>query len=337
MGIVHQGISSGGSARVKSLFITATGYNPTGSEVLSLGHAYMRTIKAQTAKNEDFQTAHRPYALDVEITHETFMATWAALLNLYKLQTNGFVDAWLTMGDGTGDIYNFINDATPSSPAGSTNLGLAFEYNHTVKKASLKAMLSGQMSINPAGTDEVDWWTGATGSTTGGTGTSTIGLVVGGSGTTRGGGFSLGSDVPPNYRSIQLTNSTGAALVGTNVDFSFDLKSGSVSDKDARNRYIHNHYDWILKFKSMNAKAAEIDAWNNDAQAGVAALVTDSIGRTINLPSVPCDYILTKGDDGNFIEGEIKGRTVINTTGQDAIDIGVGTATELKILNVGNT
>ena len=337
MSTVHQGLSSGGSARVKSLCLTSTGYSPTGSEILFLGHAFMRTMKLQTLKNEDFQTAHRPYALNVELTHETFLATWAALLNLYKLQVNGFVDAWVTMGDGSGDIYNFINDATPATPAGSTNLGLAFEYSHNETKASLKAMLSGQMSINAAGTDEVDWWTGAVGSTTGGTGTSTVGLVVGGSGTTRGGGFSLTSDIPPNYRTIQLTNAAGAALVGTNVNFSFDLKSGSVSDKDARNRYIHNHYDWILKFKSMNAKATEIDAWNTDAQAGVAALVTDSIGRTINLPSVPCDYTLTKGDDGNFIEGEIKGRTVINTTGQDAIDIGVSSATELKILNVGNT
>ncbi|MBS1903465.1 MAG: hypothetical protein JSS75_07175 [Bacteroidetes bacterium] len=324
MSTVHQGLKSGRAQRVNSLLVVPTGNAFTSPEALSLGHAYLRSFKTESVTNDDFQKAYRPYAHNVEVRHETFRATWPMLLNLYLLIKNGLVDAKLQMADG--DYWYFINDSTPATPNGSTNLGPAFEYSHTVTMSKLAAMFSGQVND-----DELDWMADAVAATTGGAGTGTIGMSAG--------GYDLTTDVPGNFQSFQFTNAAGAALEGAMLDMNFTLKSSDKYDKDTRNRYTHSMFDWSLKGKSKSVGASNIKAWTTDARAGVAILATLADGRKISLPTVPSKMSITKADDDHIIDFEVKGQTCLNVTetsgATEAIDIGVTNADTLAIKNRG--
>lgn len=294
----HTGVTSGKSARIKKLTFAPSGELFTGPDAASWGYREMASIVWEGKTVKDFSEANKEYVKKVTITHDSFQATFPALKLAYLYTKTKVICK--AEDSATTDIFYFVDDPTPLTPAGSCNLGASFKYHHTVDKCILSFKAQGQMSL-----EQFDWQMDNVGATiTGETGGATLG--------TTGNTFDETQFTPGNVRTFQITNSNGAGFIGSIKDFDFMFESFAEDDTDDLDRFIHNKFRYTLKCRSKNVTPAEMKEFNADAKGTTTILVTDMIGRTVTIYDARENNIFTLADNKRDAEVNCTGTATQN-------------------------
>lgn len=308
----HLGVVVGKTARLDEILFAPTGELFSSADAVSFGYRELGLLTLEPKVISDFAKQEKQYAWLAKIQHTSFQATFAALRAAYLL-SKGFVIARVRE-DVTQDKYYFINDPTPDSPTGSTNLGLKFTYKHTVEKAILDIMAQGQLSQA-----QYDYLLGQVAATiTGETGGATAGIPAGVT------GYNEANFVPGNIRKMQITNSDGTALEGSILNFDFELTSMGEDDHDDQDRYTHNKYKYTLTGRSKSADPLNQKAWNLDTKGLTTIVVTDAIGRTITVNQARANATVTIGDNKRDIGFKYTGEVSQNRSesSPNCLDLG---------------
>lgn len=291
--VAHSGVGLGNSPRVGSCIFVPSGLAFAGADGTTFGDRKDAELIIDKKVVANFAESERQYAHKATITYNSLQGTYALLLDAY-LMTKRFVICKFVEA-ASGIIYYFIDDPTPASPTGTTNLGLKFVYTHTLQDVVLQIIAQGQMS--PLEYDYQISQAGA--SILGETGGATVGLT--------GGGYAVNKFIPGNHRTISITNSSGQGLIGSLKDVTFTLESFSDKDTDDRDRFVHNMYRYTQKGLIFNAESAEQGAFNTDVQEDTVIQSVDAVGRIININNARTTFKLTTGDKMRHIEFETKG------------------------------
>lgn len=320
----HLGVTPGKSARLDEIIIAPSGEAFNASDAISFGYRELGSMSFKSKFVTDFAQQQKQYAWTVNIQHTSFQPTFPLIRDAY-LMTKRFVIARVREAV-TQDKYYFIDDPTPASPTGTTNLGIKFTYKHTVDKATLDIQCQGQMSQL-----QYDYMISQVGNTIAGeTGGATLGLT--------GGGYAENKFIPGNNRTIQITNPVdGSGFIGSILDFDFELASMAEDDVDSRERFIHNKFKYTLKGRCKNVEALEQGAYNQDTKGVVVVNCTDAIGRVIQINQARETATITLADNKRDCEfmftGEVNQNP--NEATPQSIDIGVTNANILVLSTMG--
>lgn len=250
----------------------------------------------------------------VTITGSTLQPSWAMVKNVYTLFKAPHAVRVRVLDDY---YYNF------NETAGTQYLGGSWKYSIDQNKAMLAVTWKGRVSLTEAGVIETE----STGAHTGETGGTTLGLTAS--------AYARASYVPGNFKSLQVTNSSGAAVIGAFTEMSFEIES--IGEEDHLERPLHRKYKFTLKGRGYQTLKADRQAWNMDLAEDTTLLATLSNGDTIKINQAALDAEFIDGDDKREIAFECTGEVSANTADAtpNSFDAGVTLATRLELTMVG--
>lgn len=283
-------------ALVKSFTFCPAGLALSHAEASTLGLKEQCVLSFKTESDPDGHERGIPNRVLAQVSATALGASFTQCKNAYFYSFEPVV-AKAEMQDGK--IWNFEEDATPATPDAGRRLGLGFKYEITNKTAKLDYTFKGNLTL-PEYNKIIDLRTTGVAGETGG---STLGIT----GTT----YSRSTYNPGGFHKIQITNSSGAALVGFLKEGSFVLES--VGNEDQLDRPMHRKLKYTLTGTAYASSDTDLDAFQQDAVEDITSIVATTLNGntvTINTPSV--NFEVTEGDKDRHVQFSVTGTISYN-------------------------